>query len=485
MIEKIISIQNIGRFIDYNVKPENGWNGSFSKVNIIYAPNGFGKTTLATILKSLAQNEPQLIEFKESFNSQSQPYISIKVKGVPGVIEFKDNKWSRSLPNLEIFDIHFIEDYLFVGSILSKKHKTNLFKLLLNEEGLKLRSECKALITKKINSENRLKKQKTKNEEAKITSIGLEKLNSDLSTALGKYYSYSKPIFDQQIVLTNKYLRGFAPYIVLEEFSHQKDSTLFETFRIFITLKVHGQRVQFLAPDIHRKQPNAKFTLSEGDKSAFAVSFFLAAIERIGYNGKIIIFDDPISSFDYNRKNATISTLARLCNEISQFFLLTHDIFFAKEFTEKMKFENCLNLKLANNGTTSYLVKHEIFVETLNGIQKDLLTVKKYLAEGANKEIELREVIRCIRPILEGHFKLKYFDTIQNNHWLGDIINQIRESDNASRLFRLKKLLPELIELNDYCKQYHHSSFDSTSDIVNPVELKQYIDLLLKTIDEI
>jgi wobble nucleotide-excising tRNase len=67
MIRKILSISNIGHFIDYKVKGSKEWNGEFHKINIIYAENATGKTTLATILKSLAQNDLKLLNFKKTF----------------------------------------------------------------------------------------------------------------------------------------------------------------------------------------------------------------------------------------------------------------------------------------------------------------------------------------------------------------------------------------------------------------------------------
>lgn len=54
MIIKKQPIKNCGKFLSYTSHlGSDKWNGSFAKVNSIYAENGYGKTTLTQILKSL------------------------------------------------------------------------------------------------------------------------------------------------------------------------------------------------------------------------------------------------------------------------------------------------------------------------------------------------------------------------------------------------------------------------------------------------
>lgn len=69
MIEKIISIENVGHFTNYTFsKSKDGWDGDYKKINVIYAPNGSGKTTLATIFKSISDTSINLDRLKKTFN---------------------------------------------------------------------------------------------------------------------------------------------------------------------------------------------------------------------------------------------------------------------------------------------------------------------------------------------------------------------------------------------------------------------------------
>lgn len=250
-----------------------------------------------------------------------------------------------------------------------------------------------------------------------------------------------------------------------------------------LVLDINGKILRFKQPDFSKKEGNVKFSLSEGDKNAVALSFFLAMAEVKGIGDKVIFFDDPLSSFDYLRKTSTVNILSKLAQTAEQFILATHDISFAKALKEKLSFTSCLNLKIEKGNDTSFITTHDIDYETLSGYQKDLNTIKSYKNKILKTDEEKRKVIRCIRPIIETIFKIKYSEDISYNEWLGDIIGKIRKSKIGTNLEKLKPILPDIIDLNDYSKKYHHSEIDN--ETINDIELNFFIDLLQKTIIKI
>lgn len=122
MIEKIISIENIGTFSDYRSNSKYNWDGSLSKINLIFAPNGSGKTTLSTIFNSLSNVSPELLTLKQTINKTNLPLVKLKCSGYTGLIEYNSKKWNQNISNILVFDIHFIEDYLFLSSISNEKN---------------------------------------------------------------------------------------------------------------------------------------------------------------------------------------------------------------------------------------------------------------------------------------------------------------------------------------------------------------------------
>lgn len=480
MIEKIIEISNLGHFVNFKFKGTKEWNGQLKRLNIIYAPNGSGKTTLSTILKSISQNNLDLIKFKKTFGSPNEPKVIMKQYGNEKLINLGQTSWTQNNLKIEVFDINYIEEYLFSGSFVRKQNKVNLFKLLLGQKGIDYRLQIKPLLHKK----DRLEKAILRENEIESNQQQLDICNENINVIIKEYDDYSNSIYDLHKQKVNKYLSKFTSYIKLSEFSYSKNTTDFEKFRIFPVFEVYDEKVIFSAPDQLNKIGNARYSMSEGDKSTIALCFFLARLEINGVNDKIIVFDDPLSSFDYSRRNSTLFQLSKIANTSVQFILLTHDLGFANDFTDKCSFIDLINLKIENNEKGSYLAYHDINAEFLTATQKDLEVIKNYLLKSVTSENDKREVIRCIRPALEGVFKTKYFDLIANNIWLGEIIELIKKSTN-NRLNKLNEILEDVIELNDYTKQFHHSSGNSNNERIDSSELKRYISLLMSTIDKI
>lgn len=74
VFKKLIHIKNYGRF-SYFCSKNSDWDGSFKKINVIYAPNGSGKTTLAELFRS-TQGDCDVVTKKQTFGaSQKTQYF--------------------------------------------------------------------------------------------------------------------------------------------------------------------------------------------------------------------------------------------------------------------------------------------------------------------------------------------------------------------------------------------------------------------------
>lgn len=493
MIKKIVNVKNIGSYQDNICVHCGSWNGEFKQINIIYGENGAGKTTLSLLLRSLKGNN-FLLKEKRSFGSTGIQKVDIITPD--NIYCFNDGKWNKHYSNIEIFDIHFIEDNIYIGSSLLSKTKSNLFEVIVGEEGLKIKYKLTELYkqnnfyrTLRRRAKNKLKyMSKELSDDMKVdiqkeidectNKIGIfGKLIKEANVELGEY---SKSTFDNHIGLINKYLRFFTPYIEVKKFS--KICVKGEQY-VSYSLSVGGERVVF---NPNSKNWNIKYTLSEGDKSSFAFAFFLAKLELQDLSEKIVIFDDPISSFDHARRNATINQLMQIGQKCKQLFVFTHDINFAKTIFQRCNSRIANSLQILKKNNRSSICFHDIENETLTGVFKDIQVLNNYLVQGASNELEKREVVRCIRPIIEGIIRIKFFTEIIRTDWLGDIIVKVRESDKSKKIFRLKPYLDEICEINDYSKYFHHS--DPTNpwgDIINDEELRLYVSRTIALIDSI
>lgn len=477
MIHKIIEIHNCGRFANYiPSEKEFGWNGIFSKCNTIYAENGFGKTTFTQILKSLSGHSCELVEKRKTLQSSEPIKISI-LNDKKKKIEFRANEWSNIVPFVEVYDSYYSESNVYIVSLGNYESPSNFYDIVPN--AYELIQEIKKWTRKRRNYVNNIR---NTNHEIKTATNALDKkkLEERLQKQQDKRVLISNKVKElvqkldleidkigkKYVEKTNYYLKKFNPNLEIKESNKQGHQLVY-------FININGIEVRSDSSNIPLKH-----TLSEGDKSSLSLSFFLARLDLLPLPEKrIIVFDDPISSFDTRRRKMTISILSRIANKTAQFFLLSHDINFVKDFCDKIP--DCTNLKIVWRNKSSVFTNHDIKLETMTGISKDMYTLRKYLSDGAITDLEKREVIRCMRPVIEGIFRLKYFNLFTDTEWLGNFLEHIKNSTEQSPLYRLNQYYDELSDINDYCKQYHHSNPKYLEESIFDQELSQFVQKTL------
>ena len=88
--------------------------------------------------------------------------------------------------------------------------------------------------------------------------------------------------------------------------------------------------------------------------------------------------------------------------------------------------------------------------------------------------VDFHDVARVIRPVLEGNLRIRYPFAFNENQWLGDFIQIVKEDDSGD-FSTLKPHLRDLIELNVFSKKFHHDIDPSASH-----NLAQLTDTKLK-----
>src|ERR1041384_6412373 len=105
MIHKIQRLISVGRFRNYTTAGD----VSFQKLTLIYAQNGIGKTTLSTVIRSLATSKPELVRNRISTNTTTPVAAQIiqRDSGIDTSHNLTTTGWSNPFLNIEVFDIHF------------------------------------------------------------------------------------------------------------------------------------------------------------------------------------------------------------------------------------------------------------------------------------------------------------------------------------------------------------------------------------------
>jgi len=139
MLKKIISIKNVGKFADYQYQGD----VELRKLNIIYADNGRGKTTLAAILRSLKLGDGSLIEGRRTLSTSGEPRVELLLDN--SIVSFQNGKWDTDIMDLEVFDEAFIAENVYSGSQVGHNHKRNLYRFVIGSRGVKLAQEVDSL----------------------------------------------------------------------------------------------------------------------------------------------------------------------------------------------------------------------------------------------------------------------------------------------------------------------------------------------------
>ena len=208
-----------------------------------------------------------------------------------------------------------------------------------------------------------------------------------------------------------------------------------------------------------------KNTLSEGDKNTIAFSLFLAKLDKYSeeeLKDKIIVFDDPLTSLDLNRRNATINELVKMYQKTKQTLVLSHNLAFLLELNNRRKIKGkdkkvlLIEKQIDKSIIREFKLRDELSAEFASCIEK----IEKFKETGADEDME--PAINSIRLSLEAILKFKYgryLSTLDGT--FGQIISELEKSSTCKFVDGEKqKVIDDLNELNEMSWRAHHASVD-------------------------
>lgn len=143
MIKRINSLKEVGRFS--LLKSTNGSEGEFAKLNIIYALNACGKSTLCDVFRSLNTGNPDYITGRKRLGSNAQQEIFVLLESGK-ISRFQGCQWHdrESCPPIHVYDERFVAENVFIGHHISIEQRRNLYGLLIGGQAIALQQavEC-------------------------------------------------------------------------------------------------------------------------------------------------------------------------------------------------------------------------------------------------------------------------------------------------------------------------------------------------------
>jgi wobble nucleotide-excising tRNase len=221
-----------------------------------------------------------------------------------------------------------------------------------------------------------------------------------------------------------------------------------------------------------RGTPCFRTALSAGDKSTLALAFFLAKLRRDPtLSGKVVVFDDPLSSLDSFRISFTQHELARIAEQAEQTVILSHDPFFLQGISAADCSPTAKPLRIARKGGTHTLHAWEIDKECMPQAHKDYFVLCRFMDDGRPDGGDLVTVARSIRPYVEGYLRLKFPDRFASGKMLGAFIKMVREAPTGDELKMIEPRIAELEDINGFARRFPHDNPGQTTD----AEVETYV----------
>lgn len=177
MINKVENLFSIGKFRNYQAAGQ----VNFKKLTLIYGDNGGGKTTLTSVFRSLTTNNPEIIRHRVSTNNTTAQTAQITQTATPTNIfhTFGAGGWTNPFPNIEIFDIHFVNDNIYSGFDFNDEHRKQLHQFVIGAQSVAIQNQME---------QNRTAKQTSRQTQTNIEAQLIQQVGNNLTTDLINSY---------------------------------------------------------------------------------------------------------------------------------------------------------------------------------------------------------------------------------------------------------------------------------------------------------
>ena len=289
--------------------------------------------------------------------------------------------------------------------------------------------------------------------------LGLKNLNDTdvtpkLTAAVAAQSTYANSVYTNCMASVNECLEALGVNFRVQNLSYRG-----RTRNDLFSLVFDETHAVGIATTSQTSSHTSKHTLSESDRRALCFAFFTSSvINDPACADLIVILDDPVSSFDTDRRNNTVKYLKRMRGSGStpdQVIILTHDKDFLRTLGSDIR-DDAKTLILEWNPTTSTsdfkeldTSNHQLFMDDyyrrLNELERFLLLPDSELNIGH---------LQNVRHIIENVMKRKYYrllsNDIRDNKSLETFINTLSlpgsPYENSQRLIDdIRSLLPHQV----------------------------------------
>ena len=130
-LREVKYIQNIGRF----EKGQSVADAKFGPCTLVFGENGWGKSTLADLLRSLTMNNPNIVIGRKTLAGGPEQKAVVRFGDQWAV--FEDGAWSGIRPRIAVYDSVFVNENVFSGDVVTNEHMKKQYGMVVGEEGVR------------------------------------------------------------------------------------------------------------------------------------------------------------------------------------------------------------------------------------------------------------------------------------------------------------------------------------------------------------
>ena len=130
-LREVKYIRNVGCF-------ENGQSvadATFGPCTLVFGENGWGKSTLADLLRSLTTNNPDIVIGRKTLAGGPEQKAVVRFGDQQAV--FEGGAWSGIRPRIAVYDSVFVNENVFSGDVVTNEHLKKQYGMVVGEEGVR------------------------------------------------------------------------------------------------------------------------------------------------------------------------------------------------------------------------------------------------------------------------------------------------------------------------------------------------------------
>lgn len=134
IIRKILRLRNVGLLQDATQTGP----VSLGRVTAVYADNGRGKSTLATVLRACQLGDAGRLSARKTIDGRGNPDVQLLLSDGRHV-DFTSNAWTANLSEIAVFDSEFVEQNVYSGFEVRADQRQSLLEFALGDQTVQLK----------------------------------------------------------------------------------------------------------------------------------------------------------------------------------------------------------------------------------------------------------------------------------------------------------------------------------------------------------